>query len=139
MKPAAGKASRSRSRGHLRLISGPACPHPGHVDPTGQPSPHAHLAVGYDAVEEAALAQLALDIEAATVRYAHATGADARSPARVMAVISTSLLEASVAYAQELGNVGGPHFDAVRMARAARVVAEDMIAEEAASEPGFRL
>ena len=63
MKPAAGKASRSRSRGHLRLISGPACPHPGHVDPTGKPSPHAHLAVGYDAVEEAALAQLALDIE----------------------------------------------------------------------------
>ncbi|BCB21925.1 hypothetical protein OCUBac02_48190 (plasmid) [Bosea sp. ANAM02] len=84
------------------------------------------------------MAQLALDIEAATVRYARATGADGKSPARVMAVISTSLLEASVAYAQELGNVGGPRFDAVRMARAARVVAEDMLAEEEVPGLGFR-
>lgn len=81
------------------------------------------------------MAQFAHDIEAATVRYARATGADGKSPARVMAVISTSLLEASAAYALELGNVGGPRFDAARMAQAARVVAEDMIDEEPA--PAF--
>ncbi|CAH1688728.1 conserved hypothetical protein [Hyphomicrobiales bacterium] len=94
--------------------------------------------MGCDAGEEAALAQLARDIEAATVRYAIATGSEGKSPARVMAVISTSLLEASVAYAQELGNVGGPRFDAVRMARAARVVADDMLAEEDVPGPAFR-